>query len=57
MTKVIPVNKRQPDTSRANRTTDQDERKPFVVPELRREADLVSGTAERSFTFNASGGS
>ena len=29
-------------------------RKPFVVPELRREADLVSGTAEREFTFNAS---
>ena len=54
MTKVIPVNKRQPDTSRANRTTDQDERKPFVVPELRREADLVSGTAERSFMFAAS---
>ena len=28
-------------------------RKPFVVPELRCEADLVSGTAERSFTFSS----
>jgi len=30
-----------------------DERKPFVVPQLRREAELTRLTAERTFTFQA----
>ena len=33
------------------------ERKPFEAPQLRREAALTQATAERSFTFSASGGS
>ena len=40
-------------TPRSKQRSEAPPRKPFVVPELRCEADLVSGTAERSFTFTA----
>ncbi len=45
------------DASKADRSPEEDARKPFVAPALRREADLVDRTADRFFTFQSHDGS